>query len=72
MFPLSDESENLALGWLDTYLWSEFEDEIVPELKQAIPRLILIKEGGKNYTMYEGDIYDLDTIRTFVNTTHKS
>ena len=72
MFPLSDESENLALGWLDTYLWSEFEDEIVPELKQAIPRLILIKEGGKNYTMYEGDIYDLDSIRTFVNTTHKS
>ena len=30
MFPLSEVSENLALGWLDTYYWSEFELEIVP------------------------------------------
>ncbi len=30
MFSLSDE-ENLALGWVDTYLWSEFEEELFPE-----------------------------------------
>ena len=46
MFPLSDESDTLALGWLDTYYWSEFETEIIPQLLEGIPRLILIKDAG--------------------------
>ena len=68
MFPLSEVSENLALAWLDTYYWSEFETEMVPKLQEGIPRLMLIKDAGKSYSLYEGDLYDLKMITEFLST----
>ncbi len=70
MFPLSEVSDNLALGWLDTYYWSEFETEIVPKLQEGIPRLILIKDTGASYSLYEGDLYDLKVITEFLSSSH--
>ena len=71
MFPLSEESESLALGWLDTYFWSEFELEIIPKLQEGIPRLVLIRDAGKFYSLYEGDIYDLNSITKYLRQGHK-
>ena len=70
MFPLSEVSDNLALGWLDIYYWSEFETEIVPKLQEGIPRLMLIKDAGKSYSLYEGDLYDLKMITEFLASSH--
>ena len=71
MFPLSSEEENLSLGWLDIMFWSEFDTEIIPELQQGIPKLIIFTDAGTKYTIYEGDIYDLSMIQKYVRATHK-